>query len=1265
MMPRPTTPAETRPVAVAGAPFRVALVTLDRHLEAPLAAVEARLRAEIPGLRLELFAAADWAGDPAGLEAAREAVAEADLVIAGMIFLEDQVAAIAPALAARAAARDGVCSLIAAPEIVRTTRLGELRMDRPASGVVGLLKRLRGKTKPGGAPSSGAGQMRMLRRLPKILRFIPGKAQDLRAYFLAMQYWLSGSAENLEGLVRLLIDRYAAGPHAGLRGRLDPPPPVEYPETGLYHPGLEGRFATDPADLPSPERVRGRVGLLLMRSYLLAGDTAHYDAVIAALEARGLAVVPAFAAGLDARPAVEAFFEGPEGAAVDAVLSLTGFSLVGGPAYNDAGAASATLARLDVPYVAAHALEFQTLEGWAAGGQGLSPVEATMMVAIPEIDGATGPAVFGGRAGGGAPCAGCDRACALGAAEGPKRMVACPERVERLADRVARLVALRRAPAAERRLAVVLYGFPPNAGAVGTAAYLSVFESLFNLLVSLRADGYDVEPPESVDALRRAILEGNAAEHGQEANVAASIPADRLVRETPWLAEIEAQWGPAPGRQQADGRRVHVLGRHFGRVFVGVQPAFGYEGDPMRLLFETGFAPTHAFAAFYRYISEEFGAHAVLHFGTHGALEFMPGKQTGLGARCWPDRLIGDLPNIYLYAANNPSEGALAKRRAAATTVTHLTPPLANAGLYKGLADLKASIERWRAAPPEALAERHALEELIQAQAAEVDLAEPEPVWNGSAAVEVDGLWRRLIELEATLIPHGLHVMGRVPALAERADTLAAMAGALAEAEGVAAPPRAILERLAEGGSSALPGLLAKGTPRALAGLLERLATAADHLATDSETPALLHALGGGFVPPVAGGDLVRSPEILPTGRNLHGFDPFRMPSAFALRDGAAQAARLVARHEADSGAAPRTVALVLWGTDTLKSEGAPVAQALALLGAAPRFDSYGRLAGARLVPLAELGRPRIDVVMTLSGIFRDLLPLQIKLLAEAAWLAATADEPLGQNHVRANALAHQARHGCDMETAALRVFSNAEGVYGSNVNLLVDAGTWGEEDELADSYQRRKCHAYGRDGRSAPQGALLGSILERVDLAYQNLESVELGVTTVDHYFDTLGGISRAVTRARGRQAAVYIGDQTRGGAHVRTLAEQVALETRTRALNPKWFEGMLSHGHEGVRQIEAQVTNTVGWSATTGAVDPWVYQRLSETFVLDAEMRRRMGSLNPAASARLAGRLLEAHERRYWSPDAETLAALEAAGEELEDRLEGLDPEPATAAA
>jgi len=669
-----------------------------------------------------------------------------------------------------------------------------------------------------------------------------------------------------------------------------------------------------------------------------------------------------------------------------------------------------------------------------------------------------------------------------------------------------------------------------------------------------------------------------------------------------------------------DGRSIFVMGRRFGNVFVGVQPGFGYEGDPMRLLFETGFAPTHAFSAFYRYLQHDFGAHAVLHFGTHGALEFMPGKQAGLSAECWPDRLIGHLPNFNLYASNNPSEGMLAKRRANAVLISYMTPPVAHAGLYRGLLDLKASLDRWRAMDPETEAEqRAALATLVQAQAVAVNLAQAEPAWT-AAEGEIDRLGVALLELEYALIPNGLHVIGQPPGAAERSEML--------DFAGVTEPA----ERLR----------------------LDAL------MAHDHELPAVIHALDGGFIRPAPGGDLLRTTAVLPTGRNLHGFDPFHLPSKFAVQDGARQADRLLARHAADGNGVPETVAMVLWGTDNLKSEGGPIAQALWLMGVEPRFDSYGRLSGANLIPLETLNRPRVDVVITLSGIFRDLLPLQTKLLAEAALLAASADEPVEQNFVRKHCLSFIAQHGGAMEQAALRVFGNADGAYGANVNSLVASGTWNDEDELADAYVSRKGFAYGVSGRPERQAAVLSHILASVEVTYQNLDSIELGVTTVDHYFDTLGGITRAVRRARGGQsAAVYIGDQTRGDGAVRTLSEQVNLETRTRALNPKWYEGLLKHGYEGVREIEAHVTNTLGWSATTGEVSPWVYQQLAETYVLDDEMRARLAALNPKASAKIVNRLIEATDRNYWSPDAATLDALRRAGEEMEDRLEGVETE------
>ncbi|MEO0342649.1 MAG: magnesium chelatase subunit H [Pseudomonadota bacterium] len=1159
-------------------PYSVVILTLDAHIAGPVARAQARLERDFPGLELSVHAAAEWSENPQALDGARNAIGQADMVVSTILFLEEHITAVLPHLEARRPALDAFVGAVSDSQIVKLTKLGGLDMAKPESGMLALLKKLRGSSKK--KQASGEKQMAMLKRLPKILRLIPGKAQDLRAYFLCMQYWLGGSDDNIEAMVRFLISRYAKdegwrGTHAAL--------PIEYPEVGLYHPGLVGRVSEDPEALPKVKQPIGTVGVLMMRSYILAGDTAHYDAVIQALEAKGLRVVPAFAGGLDVRPAIDRYFKG-----IDCLVSLTGFSLVGGPAFNDSEAAIAALKALDVNYIAAHPLEFQTIEQWDRSSGGLGPVETTMLIALPELDGATSPTVFAGR----------HDVSVSG--DALKAMAPIGERITALAARVAKNVILKRKACAERKIGLVLYGFPPNSGAVGTAAYLSVFESLWNTLSAMKREGYRIEMPESLDNLRDRVLRGNAERHGQQANVITQVSADRIVAEDPYLDEIEAQWGPAPGRAQSDGAGVFILGVDLGQVVIGVQPAFGYEGDPMRLLFEKGFAPTHAFSTFYRWMKEDAKVDALLHFGMHGALEFMPGKQTGLGSDCWPDRLIGDLPNIYLYAANNPSEATLAKRRSHAVTISHLTPPLAQAGLYKGLAELKDSLQRFRALPPDH-ADREGLADMIKAQAEAVDMA-------GAP----EDLWLKLLESEDALITDGLHVVGRPLSAEQRQEHLRVVPFVDQETQ-------------------------------------DKLDAA---LQNETELAALLHGLDGGFIPPVPGGDLIRSPDILPTGRNIHAFDPFRMPTAFAMEEGRKQADLLLETHQD----LPRTVALVLWGSDNIKSDGGPLAQALALLGATPRFDAYGRLAGADLVPLDVLGRPRIDVIVTLSGIFRDLLPLQTKLLAEACWLAANADEPLEQNFVRAHALAYAEKMGVDLETASLRVFSNAEGAYGSNVNQLIDSGAWDGEDELADAYEARKSFAYGRNGKCEQNAELLQTALKDVELAYQNLESVELGVTTVDHYFDTLGGISRAVKRAKGSEAPVYIGDQTRGAGKVRTLSEQVALEARTRSLNPKFYEGMLKHGHEGVRQIEAHVTNTMGWSATTGQVEPWVYQRLTETFVLDEEMKRRLAELNPAASSKLANRLLEAHERDYWQPDDETLEALRAGAEELEDRLEGV---------
>lgn len=1247
--------------------MRVAIITMDTHLSSATERARYALKKKIPGLELSIHAASSWTVDSKALDSCIHDIETADILVVTMLFMEDHYKPVFDVLKARRNNCDAMVCAMSAGEIVGLTRMGGFDMGKPASGLIGLLKRLRGNKEK--SQTGGAAQMRMLRRLPKILRFIPGNAQDVRVYFLTLQYWLGGSEENLYHMVMNLVNRYASGERAALKTKEKLVEPLIYPDNGIYHPRLKGRMSESLSDLPklvSDKNSKGRVGLLLLRSYILAGNTLHYDSVIASLEAQGLQVLPIFAVGLDARPAIDQFFYQNGKNIVDAVVSLTGFSLVGGPAYNDAKAAEEVLASLDVPYIAAQPLEFQTLNEWGSSDRGLLPVENTLMIAIPELDGAIVPMVFGGRAGDAdVQCKGCHKGCVFEASINRHDMHTCVERTAMLAARVSKLVALRKSEKANRKVALVMFNFPPNAGRVGTAAHLSVFESVFNTLTSLKAEGYTVDVPNSVDEFRNQILAGNSKEFGTDANVHAQVDTNDHIKREPWLKEIESQWGPAPGTFLSNGSSIFILGKQFGNVFVALQPGFGYEGDPMRLLYEKGFAPTHAFSAFYRYIREDFAASAVLHFGTHGALEFMPGKQSGMSGACWPDRLIHDLPNLYIYASNNPSEGAIAKRRAGATLISYLTPPVSQAGLYQGLLEFKEAVEHWRKLAPIDIdtswdANQIDLLDSLQEQAVSLEFSPAQPLWKTLDANKVNAIVLRLseqiLELEYALIPYGLHILG-APVNFEQSIEMLLSYLSVQEGELKNISKAALAELVESGNIEQFAKKQNLSLSEGLRNELEQVLVMYRELQSDSEMQGIFKALDGRYIRPAPGGDVLRNPQVLPTGRNVHGFDPFRIPSKFAMKDGQYQASKLLERYQADGNPLPESIAMVLWGTDNLKTEGGPIAQIFALMGALPRFDSFGRLAGAQLISLEELGRPRIDVMVSISGIFRDLMPLQIRILAEAAYLAASADEPLEQNFIRKHALAYQALNHCDLETASLRVFGNAESAYGANVNMMIDNGLWQDENELAETYTRRKSFAYGRTGTPVLQSELLNNILADVELTYQNLDSIELGVTTIDTYFDTLGGVSRAVRRAKGGKVApVYIGDQTRGDAVVRSLNEQVSLETRSRMLNPKWYEGMLKHGYEGVRQLESHLTNTVGWSATTGQVEPWVYQHLTQTFILDPEMRERLMSLNPASSAKVASRLLEASERNYWKPEPSVLETLRRVANDFEDRLEGV---------
>lgn len=538
---------------------------------------------------------------------------------------------------------------------------------------------------------------------------------------------------------------------------------------------------------------------------------------------------------------------------------------------------------------------------------------------------------------------------------------------------------------------------------------------------------------------------------------------------------------------------------------------------------------------------------------------------------------------------------------------------------------------------------------------------------NEERDAKVFALYEQLVEIEQRLIPTGLHVFGRPSSAGEKADLLKMVASFDRPEAGARALPEELLddavrEFLTNGIDAAAIFLEQKGlsaeTTRPVFTLLENVCT---RLQTNNELDSLVRALRGEFIEPGPGADIIQNPDILPTGRNTHAINPYGVPSATAYARGEVVANSLLERYKNENGRYPEAMALVLWGLDNIKTQGEGVAQALWLLGTRPVRDALNRTTSVEAIPLAELGRPRIDVVMTVSGIFRDLFSPTVQLLDKAVRLVAQLDEPIELNYVRKHVLQQVEQDRCDIDDAAVRVFSNAAGNYGTNVNFMVMDSQWEREETLGDLFVTRKCFAYGRDSKGrAIEGrearVAMDRALSRVEATYQNIDTFEIGLTDVDHYFEYLGGVSKAVEKRAKARPAIYLSDSLSREVKIRSLEETVRLETRAKTLNPKWYEGMLKHGFRGVAEIENHVSNTFGWSATADAVDDWVYTEVANTFLFDEQMLERLRDLNPHSAHSLAQRLLEANGRGYWEADEGVVDRLREISRDLEDQLEGV---------
>ncbi|MTJ09741.1 magnesium chelatase subunit H [Anabaena sp. UHCC 0204] len=1306
--------------------IKVVYVVLESQYQSALSQAVREINANHPSVAIEISGyMIEELRNSENYEELKRDIASANIFIASLIFIEDLAQKVVAAVEPHRDNLDVSVVFPSMPEVMRLNKMGSFslaQLGQSKSVIANFMKKRKEKSGAGFQD----GMLKLLRTLPQVLKFLPmEKAQDARNFMLSFQYWLGGSAENLENFLLMLADKYVLkGAEKESFAAAKYEAPVVYPDMGIWHPLAPNMFE-DVREYLNWYAVRKDisrnlkdplapcVGLVLQRTHLVTGDDAHYVAIVQELESLGAKVLPVFAGGLDFSKPIEAYFYEPTTKLqlVDAVVSLTGFALVGGPARQDHPKAIEALKRLNRPYMVALPLVFQTTEEWLDSDLGLHPIQVALQIAIPELDGAIEPIILSGKDG------------ATGKA------IALQDRVEIVAQRALKWASLRRKPKLIKKVAITVFSFPPDKGNVGTAAYLDVFGSIHEVMKGLRNNGYDVQdiPETPQELLEQVIHDAQAQYNSPELNIAYKMSVPEYEALTPYSQRLEENWGPPPGNLNSDGQNLLIYGKQFGNVFIGVQPTFGYEGDPMRLLFSRSASPHHGFAAYYTYLERIWGADAVLHFGTHGSLEFMPGKQMGMSGDCYPDQLIGSIPNLYYYAANNPSEATIAKRRSYAETISYLTPPAENAGLYKGLKELSELIASYQTLKDtgRGVSIVNSIMDKCRIVNLDKDIELPETDSKDMSSEERDNIvgsvYRRLMEIESRLLPCGLHVIGKPPSAEEAIATLVNIASLDRQEEEIQGLPGIIARSLgrtiediyrnndagiladvqllqditlatraavtalvqeqidAEGRVIAVSKLnflymgrkepwleslhqsgYTKVDTSALKPLFEYLEFCLKQVCADNELGGLLQGLAGEYILPGPGGDPIRNPDVLPTGKNIHALDPQSIPTSAAVQSAKIVVDRLLERNKSENdGNWPETIACVLWGTDNIKTYGESLAQIMWMIGVRPVPDALGRVNKLELIPLEELGRPRIDVVINCSGVFRDLFINQMNLLDQGVKMAAEADEPLEMNFVRKHALKQAEDMGINLRQAATRVFSNASGSYSSNINLAVENSTWDSEAELQEMYLKRKSFSFNSDnpGVMDESREIFETTLKTADATFQNLDSSEISLTDVSHYFDSDPTKLVASLRADGKKPASYIADTTTANAQVRSLSETVRLDARTKLLNPKWYEGMLSHGYEGVRELSKRLVNTTGWSATAGAVDNWVYEDTNETFIKDEEMQKRLMNLNPHSFRKIVSTLLEMNGRGYWETSEENLDRLRELYQEVENRIEGIE--------
>ncbi len=1066
----------------------------------------------------------------------------------------------------------------------------------------------------------------------KLGKFLPVRSvKDMRNWVLAQEYYTNGDSENLKNMLLFLSEKYL-----GTKLQKHVPGPVSQPDFGLYLPET-GELLTDRNEYDKKAGMNPKkpvVGILIYGGMHFYDTAPLADAIYKRFMGQ-CNVVCIFSKAEYNILALEKYL--PK---ADVIINFQFFRVHGGPFGGPPEKTYNYLKKLNAPLFLGLRSYETTYEKWQKEDTGINPLELILGVVLPELDGAFEPLLIGVMEN--------MKDDALGEVRQTKIL---DDRMDRMVKRISNWMALKKKPNENKKIALLTYNYPPGEDNLANAGYLDVLESMDYFVKQMHEKGYKIDLP--AKHIRELMLdEGffNSPAYSGKRGIKAPVK-----EYTEWFETLPEKvrknvikhWGEPPGEIMTEGDDFILPGILLGNLFLGVQPSRGVHEDEEHAYHDKELPPHHQYLAFYRYLQKQFGANAVIHFGTHGSLEFTKGKEVALSKNCFPDILIGAMPHIYYYWVGNTSESTIAKRRSYAICLSHASPAMQTSGLYEKYIVLEDLLQQYEQSNDEATLT------MIVEIAEELHLPD-DPVQ----------LSRELFRMKRKMIPHGLHVMDKEWSVAEKADYLT---GVLRIDRGFPSLNKIISqhqhlewEKIKHTGKGEQVEKLSRETvERLLNGeksdyiddsYRQYVESLVQRIDFKNESLSLFRVLEGDYLQPACGGDPVRDPDVYPTGRPMNAFNPTKIPTVVASERGKNAANQLVNQFLQAKGHYPGSVGIVLWAFETMKTGGDTISTIFHLLGLRMKHKKNVWFREFEVIPLSELNRPRIDVMVTICGIFRDTLGTHVELINRAFDLVASLDEPEEMNFIKKH---RQKAAESNDEMAMARIFGPSPSEYGTSMRSLIETSNWEEEKQLVDSYDNSMNYAYYK-GRITRSPDAFSKVASTVELVSQERDNHEYEVTDLDHYYEFFGGLARSVKEKRGENPEILLVDSTDDEMLVEDASENIERATRTRLLNPKWIEGMLSHEYHGASKIKDRVEYMMALAATTGKVKDWVFEDIANSLVFDEEMHNKLKENNKHATHKIEELMMETHHRGYWQTDQKNIEKLREIMSKTDSELE-----------